>query len=256
MNKAQLISMAKTVQASLTRHSPEILTGVGIAGMITTTIMAVKETPKAIKLLEEAEKQKGEKLEAAEVVKTAWKCYIPAAITGVTSIICLIGSTTVSARRSAALATAYNISQTALTEYRDKVAETFGEKKEEIIRDAIAKDKMEKDPVTKREVVVTGSSPTLCYDGMFGRYFMSDLETIRRAINKVNRDIVSNMYVSLNEFYNEIGLDSVGIGDDIGWRYDDGEIDFFTSAQIAADGRPCTVIMYSVEPKYDFNRIV
>ena len=30
------------------KHSPEILTGIGVAGMITSTILAVKATPKAL----------------------------------------------------------------------------------------------------------------------------------------------------------------------------------------------------------------
>ena len=53
MPKQSLASIAKSVRTAMKKHSPEILTGIGIAGMITTTVMAVKATPKALILLEE-----------------------------------------------------------------------------------------------------------------------------------------------------------------------------------------------------------
>ena len=53
MPKQSLASIAKGVRTAMKKHSPEILTGIGIAGMITTTVMAVKATPKALILLEE-----------------------------------------------------------------------------------------------------------------------------------------------------------------------------------------------------------
>lgn len=255
MNKLQLASIARGIQTSIVRHSPEILTGLGIAGMVATTVMAVNATPKALKLLEEAKREKGEDLKPVEVVKTTWKCYVPSAITCATSIACLIGSNSVSARRNAVLATAYNLSQTAINEYKDKVVETIGERKEAQVREAIAKDKLEKDPVSAHEVVITDKGTSLCYDGVFGRYFISDMDTIKRAVNKINREIVSSMYVSLNEFYNELGLKPVSIGEELGWNFDDREIEIFTSAQIAEDGRPCIVLEYSVAPHYEYNKL-
>lgn len=255
MNKLPIASIARGIQASMTKHSPEILTGIGIAGMVASTVMAVKATPKALVLLDEAENEKLAPLTKKEVVKVTWKCYIPTAVTCMASVACLIGASSVNLRRNAALATAYNLSQTALVEYRDKVVETIGEKKEEIVRDAIAKDKIEKDPVTNHEVVVTSKEVSLCYDGVFGRYFMSDVDTIKRAMNRVNRTIATSMYVSLNEFYSELGLEPTDIGYDLGWTIDDGEIEFYTSTQMSADGRPCIVITYNVSPKYNYNKI-
>lgn len=257
MDKPVVSTFFKNTQAFLSKHSPKILTGVGIVGMVGTTVMAVKVTPKAIELLEEAKKEHNvEKLSPVDVVKTTWKCYIPAAITGTTSIICLIKANSISTRRNAALATAYNLSRTALAEYKDKVIETFGEKKEQIVVDKIAKEKVESNPVTAYEVVITEKGNTLCYDGVFGRYFMSDIDTVKRAVNSINRSIVTNMYVSLNEFYSELGLKNVDIGDELGWNIDDGEIEVFYSSTLTEDGRPCLVITYNVAPKYDFSRLM
>lgn len=253
MNKPNLSKVFGNVRTALSNHSPEILTGIGIAGMVTTTILAVRATPKALQLIEEKKKEEQvEKLPPVETVKTTWKCYIPATITGVTSIACLIGASSVNARRNTALATAYKLSETALTEYREKVVETIGEKKEQAVRDAVAKDKIEKNPVNQREIIVTGKGDTLCYDTLFGRYFKSDIEKLKRIENELNRRMRDEMYISLNEFYYEVGLEEVAAGHDLGWNIDRGYIELDFSSQLTADGTPCLVVGFSIPPKYGF----
>lgn len=272
MGKEKLTNFVKGVQNSLAKHSPEILTGIGIAGMITTTILAVKVTPKAIslmdkeirrqnqELLDEAEKNGEEvcpqisKLKPVEVVKVTWKCYIPVVTIAAASISCLIGASSVHSKRNAVLATAYKLSETAFSEYKDKVVETIGEKKEELIRDKIHKDRMEKDPVSKNEIFITDKGDTLCYDYYTGRYFKSDIEKIKRAINELNRKMLLENYVSLNEFYEEIGLARTSTGDRLGWNTDTGLLDLNFSSQLSEEGKPCLVIDFKVMPKYDFDR--
>lgn len=257
MGKFNVSNMCNAIKTFTTNHSPEILTVIGIAGMIGTTIVAVKATPKAIKLLEEKREESGvEKLPPVEVVKTTWKCYIPAVVTGVASAACLLKGSSISTRRNAALVTAYNLSKTALDEYKGKVVETLGEKKEQAIVDQIAKDKLAKDSVLNHEVIVTEKGNTLCYDGVFGRYFRSDMDSIKRAINEINRRInAGEMYASLNEFYAEVGLKSVDIGDDLGWNIDDRGLDVLFSSQLAEDGTPCLVMSYNIAPKYGYNKL-
>jgi len=105
MSKFALSPVIKNVKSALSKHSPEILTGIGIIGMITTTVMAVRATPKALILIDEKKKEEGsEALTPIETVKTAWKCYIPAAVIGTASTFCLIGASAVNAKRSAVLA--------------------------------------------------------------------------------------------------------------------------------------------------------
>ena len=117
MKKPDVSKIIKSVQKSITKHSPEILTAIGIAGMATTVVLAVKATPKALKQIEEAENEKGEKLTKTEVVKTTWKTYVPTAISGAASVACVIGANSVHTRRQAALYSAYKLSETAYTEY-------------------------------------------------------------------------------------------------------------------------------------------
>lgn len=205
MNKS-VTKFIKTVKRGFGKRSPEILLGIGIASGITTTILAVKATPKALQLIEDAKFEKAttwneehqdahvravsEKLTKPEIVKIVWKCYIPAAISGAASIACLLGSHSVNAKRNAALATAYKLSETALNEYREKVVEEIGEEKEKVIRDKVAQKHLDEKPVSKSEVIVTGTGKQLCYDGISGRYFESDIQTIRAAVNKINETMV------------------------------------------------------------------
>ena len=256
MTKPNVAKFAKDVRMVLSKHSPEILTGLGIAGMVTATVLAVKETPKALRLIEDAKREKGEELTRRETVKTCWKCYIPATVTVVASASCLIGANSVSARRTAALAAAYQISETALTEYREKVVETIGEKKEKVVRDKVAKEKIENQPVPKSDVIVTSKGGTLCFESISGRYFNSDIEAIRKAENVINKRMLDDMYVSLSEFYDELDLDHTSISDELGWKLDDGLIEVIFSSHISDDGKPCIVIDYRVAPKYNYSKFV
>lgn len=253
MKKPNISKMVFVIESAARKHSPEILTGIGIVGMITATVMAVKATPKALILIEEKKAEgEAEKLTPVDTVKAAWKPYIPAAVTGTLSVVCLIGASSVNAKRNAALATAYTLSKSALKEYQDKVIETIGEKKEQAVREAVAKDRLERTPAVNKEVVITAKGDTLCLDYVSGRYFKSDIDTIKKAVNELNRRMRDEMYISLNDFYYEIGLASIGLGDELGWNIDKGYIDPDFSSQLAEDGTPCLVISYLVEPRYDF----
>jgi hypothetical protein len=257
MNKPNLARFFKRARLSVEKHSPEILTGIGIAGMLTTTVLAVKATPKALQLIEER-KQEGQvdTLPPVEVVKTCWKCYIPAAVTATASVACLIGASSVSARRNAALATAYKLSESAFADYKAKVVETIGEKKEQTVKDKVAQEQLDKNPVSKNEVYITGKGETLFRDPCSKRYFTFDIDKLRKVENKLNRDMMTDPfgYISLNEFYDEIGLERTALGDDIGWNVSSGLIEIHFTPGITDDERPCLVLDYAVAPKYGFDK--
>lgn len=282
MRKKSLSDITKNIGFIVRKHSPEILTGMGIAGMITTTIVSVRATPKAIRLMDEEIRSRirnneedenyninglikvpddkdGEfghyRLSAKDTVKTVWFCYLPAAITGIVSISCLIGASSVNLKRNAALATAYSLSETALKEYGHKVIETIGPKKAEMIRDSIVKDKIDKDPVVKKEVIITDKGDTLCYDTFSGRYFKSDIDKIKKSVNELNRQMLTEMFISLNDFYYELGLSSTKLGDQLGWNIDNGLIDISFSSQLANGETPCLALDYRVAPQYEYDRL-
>lgn len=260
MNKQTITKFARDVRLSVSKHSPEILMGIGITGMITTTIFAVKETPKALQLMEGRKYElEVDKLTPMEIIKTTWKCYIPAVITGTVSVACLISSNSVNAKRNAALATAYKLSETAYAEYRNKVVETFGDKKEKTVKDKISEDKIKDNPTSKTEVIITGKGQTLFFEPLSSRYFYSNLDLIQRAENKLNKEIITDAFdagVTVNDFYQEIGLPTTATGDNLGWKIGY-MIDIYPSAQMAEEGtehegEPCIVLNYSNPPKYEF----
>ena len=218
------------------------------------TVMAVKATPKAMRLIEEKKREEQvDALSVGETIKVAWKPYIPVALTGIFSTACLIGANSVNSRRNAALAAAYKLSETALAEYKDKVIETVGEKKEKEVRDKIAKSKVENNSPKSNEIIVTGKGKTLCFEVISGRYFESDIDTIKQVENKLNHRLLRNNTLSLSEFYYELGLDATSISDDMGWNVENGLINLYFSSQLTHDGEPCVVIDYETMPKYEYN---
>ena len=240
-----------------TKHSPEILLAGGIATGLYAGVLAVQATPKAIKLIEEQKRvENKEELTTLEVVNTRWKPYVPAALATAGSITMLVGANSLHVKRNTALAAACKLSEVAFTEYRDKVIETLGEKKERDIRHKIAQDKIDQNPVTKSEVYFTGNGKTLFLDLMTKRYFESDRDTIIRAANELNRRMtLGDMYCSLNDFYTEIGLDAADVGDILGWTVENLiELDF--SAHMAEDGRPCIGVSFLVAPTYDYDKFM
>lgn len=256
MSKFNLADVTNNVKTSVEKYTPEILMGFGIAGMLTTTVLAVKATPKAMRLIEEKKKETGvEKLNAIQTIKTTWKCYIPAASIAAVSTSCLIGSSKVSFKRNAVLATAYKIAESAHKEYRDKVIETLGEKKEELIKDKVAKKKIEDNPVENREIFITDVGNTLCYDTISGRYFKTDINEIKKAENELNFRMLNENYVSMNDFYDLVGLERTQMGDELGWKVENGRIRLSFSSQLTAKDEPCLVISYSIAPKYEYWKV-
>ena len=253
----KLANAINTSKKFLGKHSPEILTGIGVTGMITTTVLAVKATPKALILIDEKKKELNTaELTAIETVKAAWRPYVPAVSLCVVSTVCLIGASAVNAKRNAALATAYAISERTLVRYRDKVIETLGEKKEKEVREKIAQDEINHKPMSDSQVIITAKGDTLCMDTISGRYFKSDIDKINKVINELNRRMTYEHYISLNEFYYELGLEGITTGSLIGWNLDDGLIKIDFSTCLAEDDTPCIVVNYSIKPKYDYDKFM
>lgn len=252
-----LTKFFKDARVTLAKNSPVILTAAGATGVITTAVLAVGVTPKALDLIEEAKNEKNvDKLTPMETVKATWKCYIPAAISCATSVACIILANSIHAKRSAALATAYKLSETALLEYSNKVIETVGAEKEELIRDKVAEEQIKKTPASQTEVIVLGKDKTRFLDPLGGRYFETELEKVRRAESVLNRRVIGEMYMSLNEFYDEIGIPHTELGDLLGWNVDDGMIDIRLPAGKDENDKPCLVIEFNVKPKYDYDKLI
>lgn len=245
----------KMIGNMLKKHSPAILTGFSIAGVISTAIMTARATSQAQLLLEDAEFQKKDLLTKQEVVETAWKCYIPPAILGISTIACIFGVNSIHAKRHAALAGLYSIAETSLKEYQTKILEEVGPKKAQKIADDIAQDRLNQNPLSKNDIYNTGSGDALCYDTMSGRYFKSDVESLKRAQNDFNHKLIHDftLWMTLNEFYYEINLPSIRLGEYMGWTPQQ-MLDIRFATKLADDGQPCLVLDYHVEPRFLYDR--
>lgn len=245
-------SAVKATKGFISKHSPEILTGIGLASMVTSTILAVKATPKAVELIQTEEYERKERLKPKDAVKIAWKEYIPAASFGLGGLVCIISGCRIGTKRGAALATAYAVSERTLRTYRDKVVETIGEKKEKEIRQKIAQDNIEKNPPIESKVIITQKGNTLIKDEYSGRYFRSDLDTIRKASNELNREMLHSNYISLNQWYSAIGLEMIKDGHRLGWNIDKGLIELDFGTCLVGD-EPCISMEYSRPPEPGFD---
>lgn len=250
-----LSNIVKKTKKVVSKYSPEILTTLGISSMITSTVLAVKATPKALKIIN-AKKfdDKKSELTPKEIVKITWKEYLPSVSFGISGIIFVVLGCRINSKRSAAFATAYAISERTLRTYKDKVIETIGEKKEKVIREKASQEAINNKPPQSNQVIITSKGNTLIMDSLSGRYFRSDLETIRKILNDLNRSITYQNYISLNEWYYAIGLDGIKSGDDIGWNIDGGLIELDFNTCLADNDEPCICIDYVRTPQPGYNK--
>lgn len=235
----------------LKKNSSTILTSIGAGGVIVTSIMVAKATPKAIMLLEQAKEEKGEALTKLETVKVAVPTYIPAIVTGATTIACIFGANVLNKRQQAALMSAYALLDNSYKEYKEKVIELYGGESDDQVKKEIVKDKY--DPA-----LVVEPGKTLFYDDYSGRYFESTTEEVLRAEYELNRR-VANGGAYLNEFYDLLGLIPTDYGDYVGWSanelfetYWEGWVEFDHNKVIMNDGLECMIISMVTPPTHDF----
>lgn len=211
------------------RHGATILTIVGGIGVIVTSVMAVKATPKATELIEKAKKEKGEDLTTLETVKAAWKPYSPAVMVGIGTVSCIIGANVTNKRHQAALVSAYALVDSSFKQYKQKLIELYGKDAHDNVIDAIAAEKA-KDVGIYAESMCTNScltdnescgEPVLFYDEFSNRYFESTIEQVITAEYHFNRNFVLRGYCELNELYEFLGLATTDYGSKVGWSVED-----------------------------------
>lgn len=244
--------IAKTVEKFTIDNSALILTGIGVAGTVATAVFSGRASYKAADYIRHLE-DPANPFTVKEKVKLVWPLYISAIGTCTLTVTCIIFANRIDTRRAAAMAAAYTISERAFEDYREKIEEKFGAKKEQDVRDDIARDRVRENPVGKSEVIITGGGDVLCYDLYTGRYFKSDMETLRQAVNDLNETILNHQYASLNDFYNKIGLASTKTGDEVGWNADKlMRVHYATT--MSDDNRPCITIDFEVAPVRNYFR--
>lgn len=237
----------RSSQLYLKRNASTILTVVGGVGVVTTTVLAIKATPKALSLLDNAKQEKGENLTKLEKIRVAAPVYIPTMISGVATLACVFGANVLNKRQQAGLMSAYALLDNSYKEYKAKVEELYGEGSNDHVKEEIAKDKYEKTEVNDGEI--------LFYDDFSGQFFTSTLIRVAQAEYNINRDIHMRGWAELNEFYEYLDIDNIDGGDVLGWseggnlaRYWQAWIDFNHKKVVVDDDTEYIVLTMFQEP--------
>lgn len=277
------MQVIKTTKAFLSKNSPVIAMSIGAVAGISSVVMAVKNTPKAITQLDlkAYAKYAGEikeneedsqsyldwlnvsdrlsspeayfqKLTKKEIVQATWLCYLPSAILMTMSIGCFLAAFKITNGRAAAISSAYAIGQRALDEYQHEVLNilTKDQKKElqhNLNEKALAKTEVPNDS----KLIIFGKGDILVFDELSGRYFLSDKETIRTAVNDFNQQIIWGSTQDLNDWYRILGLDDILIGEILGWN-SDRMMDISFESMVAPNGEPCLVLNYLIPPSPNY----
>lgn len=247
-----LSKVAKQVEKYVVDNSPSILTALGVTGTLTVAYLTGKATFRAAEVLATERVRRDlynddSDLSFRTKVEHTWKLYLPAAVTSASTVACIIYANRIGTKRAAAMAAAYTISERAFGEYKDKVVEKLGEKRERAARDEIAQDRVNSKPVSGQQVIITGNGDVLCLDLPTGRYFRSNVETLRKTENDINQQTLHDDYTPLSDFYSLLKLTATPFSEEVGWTWEKLlELDFSTA--MSEDNQPCIVINYSVVP--------
>jgi len=242
----------------LADNSPAILTALAVAGTATTAYLTGRASFKAAQLLDDHEtrviRDNEEPLTTKEKVYFTWSLFIPPAVAGTATIAAIILANRIGARRAAALLAAYAISERAYEEYKDKIIDKIGARKESTYRDEIAQDRVTRHPPPSDLIWDEETNSVLCCDLFTGRYFFSDMESLRRAQNDINYEINNSYYASLTDFYERVGLDKTSMSDDFGWNADK-LLELHFSTALTPSGRPCLTFDFKVMPIRGYARV-
>ena len=261
------------ISYSAKKNAPGLLTAAGIVTLAGAVISTVPATVKAVKVVEDAKNEKFDALPdkeqeemiidgtevtltPIEYVKACWKLYlVPLSLAG-GSCACFILSHKILFGRQAAALAAYQFTRKALENYQKQTMEDVGERKEREIRQNSMQKGVNFDNFDERYVINTGHGNYLMVDYLTGKFFRSDIEYVRKVENKLNKRLRHEFWISGNDYYYEMGMPPCGFGKDLGWRLEDGEIEFEFSYGPGpkGNGESCCIVSPGLGPwpKYRF----
>lgn len=226
------------VRLALKHNSPEIASGLAGLSVLGTVYLAAKASFQAAKIIDEENDLKSN-------AKLVWKLYIPTAIATTSTLALIIGANRLGSNKTIAAQTALAVTQRVYSDYRDEVIKEFGSHKDKSIRDKVATERVKENP-PGNNVIIAGSGGVLCCELFTGRYFTSDMETLRRAQNTINDRLLKHDYATLDDLYWIIKLPPTSNSSEIGWKSNKLMEMEFTSV-LTDDGRPCLAFEYNYQ---------
>lgn len=228
------------------RNSSTILTCLGAGGFVSTVVLAIKATPKAMNKIQTARIDKAVDIQDGRIInhidrsKSGWqqlpeltvletvmacgKEYIPTVAVGAASLVCIFGSNVLSRRQQASMAAAYTALASAFEGYRDKVRTICGPDTDEMIVRAMEQEKQ--DAEDDRPPWDEIQTFYLECNGCTPKFFERTMEQVMRAEYEANRLFILKGSLTLNEFLQILNLPTVEVGDSVGWDEYIGETQF------------------------------
>jgi hypothetical protein len=245
------------MNSNIKQALPTILTFVSAAGLIGTTVLAVKATPKAVEKIKADSRQKHDgdpyAYTKVEAVKSAWKYYIPATVVGTSTLVCIFGTNVLNNHSQASIASAYALINESYRDYKNKVKEIYGEEAHQNIINSIMAEKTEEMYISagnfcgKTSLSFDERNPEdirTFYDSFSKRYFECTVAQVLEAEYHLNRNWVLGADICINDFYDFLGLSTIEGGDELRWFWSDGMgwIDFDHHKTVLDDGMEIYVI--------------
>lgn len=243
------------------RHcAPTLLSVIASVGVVATAALSVRATPKAVQIIKEKHAKDKRELKKIDVIKATWRCYVPVALVGASTIGCIFSANALNRKQQASLISAYAFISQSYKEYRLKVKELYGEEAHKSVMEALAVEKVDKD----HTIVATAmyGATTLdfgdsneeihtFYDCLSNRFFESTISKVLQAEYHLNRNFaLGGLYVELDNFYELLGIPPIDSGNVIGWDCceDIVWIDFNHYKTTLDDGMEIYYIEPSIEP--------
>lgn len=252
-----LKGVGRAIWAFTKNNASTILTYTGIGGMITAGVIAVVETPKALKRLENAEYDKGAPLTRWEKTKVLAPVFGPPIAIATASAVGIATANHLNLKKQAAMVGVIESSQLAAREFKRITEETVEPKVMEEIRQKVAEKRAEdaaQEPAKCFDYIPTGKGNVRCLETATGIRFLSSQIAIDDARNEINQMMLHGEDPTLQDFLEFLNVDITSkLARNFEWCYNDlnSLIDIRTNYTKDFDGEPVLVIEYSPDPEYN-----
>lgn len=287
----QLVRTFNQGKFLLQKNSPTILMGLGVVGVVASTVLACKATLKLdeVKYVadeniehvhqgrekydEEVYSQESYQRDLAVVhvqkVVSVAKLYAPSVLLGATSISCILGSHYILNKRNAGLMAAYAILNDSFKKYRGRVVDEFGAQKDfafhnDIKETTVTETVINEDGTktkTKKTVLLLEDNQPSGYARFFDessvewrKDYTHNLFFLKAQQNYANDLLKMQGHVFLNEVYDMLSLPRSSAGALVGWVYEGDDIgDNYIDFGIYAPENVDAVNGYTKRFLLDFN---
>lgn len=252
-------SLAKIAKAEAIKHAPGLLTGIGITGMATSTVLAVPATLEAKAIVDEYMKEHElNDISKKEVFRLVWKCYIKCAIAMVAGGVSSIAALQVGERRNALLMATCAMVEDEIKEYKTKVKEEIGIKKEKKIIDSMAEDELSNMPIDESNIIHTGHGDTLFYEAGFGMMFRSSINYMDRTKATIADDMRAYGHLSMSEIFDIWDIPAEKwpeLSKSLGYSASLGDIDWSYHPVLNENGNTIIYVYFDTPPRHDYRDI-